>query len=75
MGWSFRVTCPDCRHVWEGIQTSYRFGYWSELADPAIDDGICSWFCPRYSRASSPIVRCFVTHMDSPDQSLSGPAE
>jgi hypothetical protein len=75
MGWSFRVTCPDCVHGWEGIQTSYRIGYWSELSDPAIDDGFRSWFCPRCSRASSHIVRCFVTDMDSPDQSLSGRAE
>ena len=24
MGWSFRVTCPDCLHGWQGIQTSYE---------------------------------------------------
>lgn len=47
MGWGFRVTCPDCCHEWEGIQTSYRFGPWSMLEHPTIDDGFRSWFCPR----------------------------
>ena len=47
MGWSFRVTCPDCLHEWEGIRTSCRLGRWSELDDPGIDDGFRSWFCPR----------------------------
>jgi hypothetical protein len=47
MGWGFRVRCPDCSREWAGIQTSFRFGRWSSLEDPAIDDGFRSWFCPR----------------------------
>ena len=47
MGWGFRVTCPDCRHEWEGTEMRYRFGPWSTLEYPAIDEGFRSWFCPR----------------------------
>ncbi len=47
MGWGFRVTCPDCLHEWEGTETTYRFGPWSALEHPAIDDAFRSWFCPR----------------------------
>jgi hypothetical protein len=47
MGWSFCVTCPDCRHEWRGIETSFRFGPWSTLEYLSIDEGFRSWFCPR----------------------------
>lgn len=48
MGWGFRVEFPDCGREWEGVETSFRFGRWSSLEYPAIDDGFRSWFCPRY---------------------------
>ncbi len=47
MGWGFPVTCPDCGREWAGVETSFRFGPWSALEYPAIDDGFRSWFCPR----------------------------
>ncbi len=47
MGRGFRVSCPDCRHEWEGIETSFRFGSWSTFEHPNIHDGFRAWFCPR----------------------------
>ena len=31
MGWGLRVSCPDCRHEWEGVETTFRFGLWSTI--------------------------------------------
>jgi DNA-directed RNA polymerase subunit RPC12/RpoP len=47
MGLGFDVTCPDCGREWNGAETYFRFGPWSLLEYPAIDDGFRSWFCPR----------------------------
>ena len=47
MGWGFRVSCPDCHHEWEGIETSFCFGSWSTFEHPNIHDGFRAWFCPR----------------------------
>jgi hypothetical protein len=47
MGWGFRVSCSDCNHEWEGIETSFRFGSWSTFEHPNIHDGFRAWFCPR----------------------------
>ena len=47
MGWGFRITCPDCGHEWEGVETSFRFGPWFREDYPEINDGFRSWFCPR----------------------------
>src|SRR2546423_616514 len=57
MGWGFRVTCPDCRYEWEGIETMYLLGPWSMVRDPAITHVLRAWFCPRcYSHLYVP--RC-----------------
>ena len=47
MGLYCPVSCPDCDREWNGLETSFRFGPWSLLEYPAIDDGFRSWFCPR----------------------------
>ena len=57
MGWGFRVTCPDCRHEWEGVETHCLLGPSSLLRGPDPAGAVRSWFCPRcYFRLVIPRV-------------------
>lgn len=47
MGWGFRVTCPDCGHGWEGVETRRFLGPGSMLKRPDAAEVLRSWFCPR----------------------------
>lgn len=53
VAWGFRITCPDCRCEWEGIEVTFRIGPWPVL-EPSNTQ---SRFCPRcYYRLFLPRV-------------------
>jgi len=45
MGWGFHLSCPVCRHEWEGVSTSLWFGPWSPIDKAEFDDRYQRWYC------------------------------
>jgi hypothetical protein len=47
MGWSFRATCRDCLHTWEGIETFASIGPYDGTHFDEDCSGYQSWACRR----------------------------
>jgi len=47
MGWGFEAVCPDCRHRWEGVETSFHLGHQGMSAASGPGEPDRSLFCPR----------------------------